>query len=162
MRSFLPRAPMIGLAVVVADQASKAFARALLPLCAAKGCPTLRVLGPVGFLRVENRGSAFGLAQGLGLWTGLALIGLALLPVIARRSGTPAGRLGAWLLLGGALANLLDRLASGGVTDLLDPGGFIVFNLADVALVFGCLLSTHTLVKATDPARRDLVGSSAP
>ena len=143
----MDRAPLIGLVVILADQLSKAAARVFLPLCEGAGCSTLRILGPVGFLRVENRGSAFGLVQGFGLWTVLAIVGLLLIPVIAARSATSGGRFGTWLLLGGAVANLLDRLIWGGVTDFLDPGGFVVFNVADVALLVGCVLSTRALAQ---------------
>ncbi|HAS09045.1 MAG TPA: lipoprotein signal peptidase, partial [Acidimicrobiaceae bacterium] len=44
----------------------------------------------------------------------------------------------AGLLLGGAVANLVDRLIGGTVVDFLDLGWWPSFNLADVALVVGC------------------------
>ena len=41
------------------------------------------------------------------------------------------------LVLGGAVANLLDRSADGIVTDYLHTGWWPTFNLADVAIVVG-------------------------
>jgi signal peptidase II len=149
MRSFKSHAPLIGLGIVAVDQGSKLLARAFVPLCDAAACETHRILGPIGFLRVENRGSALGFVQGLALWTSLALVALALVPIIGKRLSTPATRRGVWLLLGGALANAFDRVAWGGVTDFLDPGGVVVFNLADVALLIGCVLSTAALIGAS-------------
>ncbi|MCZ7669833.1 MAG: signal peptidase II [Chloroflexi bacterium] len=41
--------------------------------------------------------------------------------------------------MGGALGNLIDRLRQGYVTDFLDFGPWPVFNVADMAVVFGAL-----------------------
>ncbi|WP_406468717.1 signal peptidase II [Streptomyces sp. NBC_01594] len=43
-------------------------------------------------------------------------------------------------ILGGAIANLIDRTADGVVTDYLHTGWWPTFNLADVFIVCGCLL----------------------
>jgi signal peptidase II len=39
--------------------------------------------------------------------------------------------------LGGATSNLIDRFRHGAVIDFIDLGFWPVFNLADVAIVFG-------------------------
>lgn len=72
----------------------------------------------------------FAVVASLGLWIWLAT------------SGT--GRLMAWalgLIIGGALANGLDRLLIGGVADFFSLHAFgyywYVFNIADVAIVAG-------------------------
>ena len=46
-------------------------------------------------------------------------------------------RYGAALLLGGAVGNLLDRIRYGVVVDFLDFRVWPVFNIADIAIVFG-------------------------
>jgi signal peptidase II len=43
------------------------------------------------------------------------------------------------LLIGGAFANLADRLGDGAVTDFIDPPRWPSFNLADVAITLGAL-----------------------
>jgi signal peptidase II len=43
--------------------------------------------------------------------------------------------------LGGAFGNLMDRLRRGAVTDFIAVGSWPVFNLADVAITSGVLLS---------------------
>src|SRR5262245_44841494 len=43
------------------------------------------------------------------------------------------------LIVGGALGNLVDRVATGAVHDFI-PAGPIVFNVADVALLIGVAL----------------------
>ena len=45
------------------------------------------------------------------------------------------------LLAGGALGNLADRLRSGAVTDYIEIGSWPPFNLADVAITAGVVLS---------------------
>ncbi|MGH2959495.1 MAG: signal peptidase II, partial [Solirubrobacterales bacterium] len=49
-------------------------------------------------------------------------------------------RVAAAVVLGGALANLADRLEGGGVTDFIDIGAWPSFNLADAALMCGLLV----------------------
>ncbi len=94
---------------------------------------------------VWNRGISYGLLQseGLGRWalvvvTIAASIGLGIWMVRATR---PAVRLGLAAIVGGALGNLVDRLAYGAVVDFvhLHAGDFswYVFNVADAAIVFG-------------------------
>lgn len=94
-----------------------------------------------------NQGVAFGLFATDGpsviIVSGLATLLLATWMVHALRTDRdrlpPSWVLG--LLLGGAVANLLDRLGDGRVTDFIDLGlgayRWATFNLADVFIVFG-------------------------
>ena len=43
------------------------------------------------------------------------------------------------LLIGGALGNLIDRLAHGAVTDFIKLPAWPAFNVADMAITFGVL-----------------------
>jgi lipoprotein signal peptidase len=143
-----PRAPIVlAFLVVSIDQLTKTAARLLLPECRTHGCPQVRVLGSVELARVGNAGSALGFAQGLRVWTVLALAGLVGAGVLTRRSRDRAVVLGATLLAAGASANLADRLIAGAVTDFI-WGGPIVFNLADVALVLGAIAMTVGLYRS--------------
>jgi signal peptidase II len=57
---------------------------------------------------------------------------------------TSSGREGLWLpiglLAGGALGNLIDRIAEGAVTDFIDPPNWPAFNLADIEITVGVAL----------------------
>ena len=58
------------------------------------------------------------------------------------------------LLLGGLSGNLLDRLISGSVTDFLDfyifGYDFPIFNVGDIAIVFGVILLVIAIIKGED------------
>ena len=43
------------------------------------------------------------------------------------------------LILGGAVGNLIDRVAKGTVTDFIDPTHYPAFNIADSAIVCGVI-----------------------
>ena len=87
----------------------------------------------------------------IGLWLWLA------------RQSRPLPAMGIGLIIGGALANITDRLIHGAVADFfwLHVGRFswYVFNLADVAIVAGAAiilydsLSSDTPEKATEPRK---------
>ena len=128
------------------------MARALLPLCEVAGCPEIQLPGTVSLVHVRNAGSALGFLQGLDLWMVLGIAALVLVPMMARRILSPSGRIGLGLLVGGAAGNLVDRFLWGGVTDFIGIGGQVVINLADVALIVGCVLATRALTHATRPA----------
>lgn len=52
------------------------------------------------------------------------------------------------LILGGALGNLVDRLARGYVVDFIHVRGWPVFNVADIAVVLGVALLALTQLRA--------------
>ena len=94
---------------------------------------------------VENRGVAFSMLSGQGL--GLVLFTAALIAGIvgwlATHPWAPALlRTGLWLIAGGGLGNLYDRLTAGGVSDFIELAfvRFAVFNVADVCICVGAAL----------------------
>jgi signal peptidase II len=97
----------------------------------------------------ENTGSAFGLFRGLpGARYVLFLVGVAALVIVAgylRRADPDKPRIAAelGLLAGGALGNIIDRVAFGRVTDFVvwrvGTHEWPTFNVADAALVVGVL-----------------------
>jgi signal peptidase II len=128
-------------AVVALDAATKAAAFHL----AEEGTRT----GPL--LPVRNPKALLGLAPGSGL--GLTVVGLVLLVAfggacmrLARRGSVARWVPGAFL--GGALANLADRAATGAVHDWL-AAGVVVIDLADVAVVAAALGYAAGLLRAS-------------
>ena len=101
------------------------------------------------FVRLQNRGIAFGILNDAGsAWRTPILLAVAglLVMMLIRIARTVADRRasrGFALVIGGAIGNLVDRAAHGGVTDFVLVSFFpYVFNVADAALVIGaCILS---------------------
>lgn len=99
-------------------------------------------LGSVLTLRLShNPGIAFGLGDRLPgevvvMLTAAVTVGVA----AAALRGVWGSPLAAGLLLGGAVANLADRIVGGSVVDFLDLGWWPSFNLADAFLSVGAVL----------------------
>lgn len=140
---------IISLAVLVLDQWSKWLVEAHLPYSVAQ--PVID--GFLNLTHVRNTGVAFGLlsghgAEGGGSWT-LALLGLLALAAVVFyfRLASPSQKLlltALALIMGGALGNLVDRVAAGAVTDFIDvyvgTQHWPSFNVADSAITVGIVL----------------------
>ncbi|EFV93575.1 putative signal peptidase II, partial [Dietzia cinnamea P4] len=92
-----------------------------------------------------NSGVAFSLGDGLPAGVVLAITGLiigalAIFAWRATRTATRTVRLALALILGGAVANFIDRATDGVVTDYLHTGWFPTFNLADVFITGGAVV----------------------
>lgn len=140
---------LVSLAVLVADQWSKWGIEHHLPHFSSVSV----IPGCLNLIYVRNTGVAFGLfaARGnLAATIFLSLLGLVALTVVGlyfRRTpvSNPLLLTALSLILGGAVGNLVDRLASGGVTDFIDfyvgNWHWHTFNLADSAITIGiCLM----------------------
>lgn len=130
--------------VVGADQAAKAAVEAkLVP------GEQVDVLGPLGLTLSHNSGVAFGLAGGAG--APLVLLVVAALAIVAYLFSRDPTRPGMWvaagLLAGGAIGNLVDRIASDAVTDYVDLASWPPFNLADVAITVGVFVFALILLR---------------
>ncbi len=101
----------------------------------------------------RNSGVAFSVLAGGGAIV-FVLAALALAALIAYLSIRPE-RPWLWLptgmLIGGAIGNLIDRLASGAVTDFIKLPLWPAFNVADMSITFGVIL----LVLVLDRGRGD-------
>jgi signal peptidase II len=117
------------------------------------------------FLRLtyaRNSGIAFGLSPGflsgsLLLAITLAGSGLILVFLLTQRELGVGKSAIVGLILGGAVGNLIDRIATGEVVDFLDVGigstRWPVFNIADSAVVVGVVLYVLTDKRhQTEPA----------
>jgi signal peptidase II len=113
--------------------------------------------GPVTIHHIENRGAAFGLFPQLQVVFLVVAAAVALYILVAgRRFGPgvfPQVLLGC--VLGGAIANALDRFVQGYVVDFIDLQRWPVFNVADMAIVIGILLGVLTLRTSPPAPRRD-------
>jgi signal peptidase II len=131
----------VALAVLAADQASKAWVLSVLP----ERSP-LELLPVLDLTLVWNKGITFGLFNGDATVSALLLVAVALAVVVAlilwlRRaeSALVAAAIGA--IAGGAIGNVIDRVRFGAVVDFIHAHAFgwswYVFNVADAAIVCG-------------------------
>lgn len=113
-------------------------------------------------IRGENRGGLFGLLQGSAPLLALLSIGVIVALVIYHEreqvSRVTPLTVGIGLLIGGALGNLIDRLAFGYVLDFIDIGigslRFWTFNIADAAISLGIVtLLVDTLWRSRNTVR---------
>lgn len=136
------------LALVVADQVTKALVRRTLDLHESISLiPDLLAL-----TRVHNTGAAFGMFNAMdfpGKTLLLTLIATAAMAGVAWYAmsipvGDRLARLGVASILGGAIGNLIDRATAGYVLDFVDASWqgwhFWAFNVADAAITVGVIL----------------------
>ncbi len=106
-----------------------------------------KFLPGVNLVHVQNSGVAFGFFSGGGaLVLILTLAALsALVAYFLLRPTRPGLWLPTGLLVGGAIGNLIDRLANGSVTDFIKLPLWPAFNVSDMAITFGVLALVYVL-----------------
>lgn len=114
--------------------------------------------GPLDLRLAHNRGVAFGLGSRAPTWlvfvaTTTIAVGIA---VAAWRGRFPSP-IAAGLLVGGALANVADRLEAGTVVDMFYLGWWPTFNVADVGVTVGGALLVLSAFRAARQDDHDLV-----
>lgn len=136
-------------ATVAVDQATKAIARGTLE----RGrIHDLAAGGQVAVGHIQNRGSAYGLIDHLPAWApaiGTAVVGGAFLALNRGTTRPVLAGIGAGLVIGGGLGNVIDRVHQGHVTDFIhttDAFGF--YNGADVALNAGLAIGLGAILFA--------------
>ncbi|HAF67949.1 MAG TPA: signal peptidase II [Acidimicrobiaceae bacterium] len=144
-----PRSLWIALSavfVIAADQWSKYWAVDAL------SDRTIDVVWKLRFHLTGNTGFAFSTGQGLGPVLGVvALVVVVVLWRMRSRFSGAVSTLSLGLVLGGACGNLIDRAlrtpgwGRGAVVDFIDLQFWPVFNVADMAIVFGVLLLSITM-----------------
>lgn len=125
--------PICAAALILVDQATKGLARAWLS-------EPLYLFDKVGLALVKNTGGLFGLfsdSNVLLVWLSVTVLGL------LSWAGTVAKERSQRVLIAIAgaviVSNLIDRVALGYVTDMIQLGSWPVFNLADAALTLAVL-----------------------
>ena len=136
---------VIAAIVIALDQLSKAAIVATMQL------GDVRVLTPFfDIVRAHNPGAAFSFLRDASGWQrwffiGLGLVAAAFIVWMLMKNGQQ--RLFGWalsLILGGALGNVIDRIARGHVIDFIQvhwhDAYFPAFNVADSAITVGAML----------------------
>jgi signal peptidase II len=134
----------VSVLVIAADQATKAAV--LAAIREGDGWPVTRFFSLV---LTYNTGAAFSfLASGSGwqrwLFAAIAVVAAFVIVMLLRRGGSAVYCAGLALILGGALGNLVDRVALGRVIDFLlfhyAGWSYPAFNVADSAITTGAAL----------------------
>jgi signal peptidase II len=114
-----------------------------------------KFLPGVKLVHVRNTGVAFGFfSEGGAVVLAFTFIALGvLLTYFVRRPTRPWLWVPTGLLIGGALGNLIDRLANGAVTDFIKPPLWPAFNVADMSLTCGVLALLWVLEGSRGDAR---------
>lgn len=131
-------------AAVIADQLTKQLVGRTLALG-----ESVDIVGPFSIHHVQNSGIAFGLfASRTSIVIGVTAIAVGAMLVFFARSARrhPVLPVALGLVLGGSIANLIDRVRLGHVTDFLDVVAWPAFNLADTFIVVGVAILFATLV----------------
>ena len=135
--SAFARAGLVAAIVLGLDQLTKHTIAAGIAAGDAK-----KFLPGVTLVHVRNTGVAFSIFSGGGAFVLVfTLFALALLVgYFVRHPERPMLWLPTGMLVGGALGNLIDRVANGAVTDFIKLPHWPAFNVADMSITFGVLV----------------------
>jgi signal peptidase II len=128
---------VVALVVTAIDAATKVWARHDL------AHHSVQVVGLIWFRLEYNSGISFSINSSGPIVTTIATLVIAVVVVLV---GVNANRglptIGFGLLIGGGVANVIDRLAATPhrVTDFIAVSSFPVFNAADIAITFGFIV----------------------
>ena len=137
----------IAAVAAVLDRITKAASRVI---AAGESLPLIP--GLVNARPVSNTGMAFSMFSGktamLTVLTVLLVVGLTAWLVIRPDQQTKLMRTGLWMVVGGGLGNIYDRLLYGHVIDFieLDFVRFAIFNVADVFICVGVGLAALGMI----------------
>lgn len=132
----------VATAVVVLDHLTKLVIVLTMPV--GRSVPVIEDVFHI--THVRNPGAAFGLLRGVpGILALAGLIGVVVFVVVFLRDPPAVIGLGAALVAGGALGNLIDRIVRdfpfhGTVVDFVDLRVWPAFNIADMAISVGAVV----------------------
>ena len=129
--------------MVVLDQLFKWLAKIFLYDLPGRTHPVIKDVFHLTY--IENRGAAFGLFDGKGIFLILltsAIIAGCVLLLLLEKIKSPFLMWSIGLVIGGGIGNLIDRLFRHYVIDYLDFRliNFAVFNFADCCVVIGTIM----------------------
>jgi signal peptidase II len=160
---------LLAFAVLALDQWSKWLVEVHLPQLGT----TEVIPGVLNFTHIKNTGVAFGLFAAHGdaaqtaILSGVGLLALGVVLLYFWRTPREEVLLltSLALVLGGAVGNLVDRLAAGGVTDFIDfyigAWHWHTFNVADSAITIGLVLMAWDALRPRARSRPALVTGEA-
>jgi signal peptidase II len=125
----------VAFVVLVLDRLTKYYAYTVLQM----GGPIPVISGVLRLAYSQNNDAAFGLLQHQRVFFIVVTVAL-VAGIIVYINTNPVDRwqlLALGLLTGGALGNLVDRIARGFVVDFIDLSFWPTFNVADSAIVIG-------------------------
>ncbi len=143
------RAALIAAVVVGLDQLTKHLVVDGIPVGESR-----KFLPAISLVHVRNTGVAFSLFSGGGALV-LAFTIVAMVAVVgylALRPDRPWLWVPTGMLVGGAIGNLIDRIANGAVTDFIKLPDWPAFNVADMSITLGVLALLWVL---EGPRRRE-------
>src|ERR687890_1204407 len=155
-RASLLWAAAIAVAVFFIDQGLKSLVENSMRV----GESISLVPGFLDLTYIKNDGGAFGILGGsrLLLLAGSTVAVVVVLWLLLSGRPTRLATVGCGLILGGAAGNLLDRLASGEVTDYVHFSFWYIFNAADAAIVVGVGLLLLSALRPERAGQRPAVG----
>ncbi len=132
----IARAALVAVVVLALDQLAKHTIASGIDAGEVK-----KFLPGINLVHVRNTGVAFSIFSGGGtLVLVFTLAALALLVgYFARHPDRPYLWIPTGMLVGGAVGNLIDRIANGAVTDFIKLPHWPAFNVADMSITFGVL-----------------------
>lgn len=147
----------IAAAAVIIDQLSKHLVRTADAGRILLSSVDMHILwqlpGVVALRRVENTGMAFSMFTGnalaLAILSLILVLGLSLWLILRPDEQSRLLRAGLWLIVGGGIGNLIDRVVLGSVTDFIEVlfVNFAVFNLADIFICIGAFIAALALIR---------------
>ena len=138
--------PLIGAFVIVLDQFTKYLVRANM-----QPGDRIPVIGDwMSIYYVQNTGTAFSMFrdnQFVTVFLTSVLIILCIVFIVKEaRDGKRLIPVLFTFVAAGGISNMIDRLTLGYVTDMISCGSFAVFNVADIGVTCGCILTMITLL----------------
>ena len=137
---------LIGALLIALDQITKYMVRANM-----QPGDRIPVIGNwMSIYYVQNTGTAFSMFAGnrfVTIFLTSALIILCIIFIV--KEGSEKVSLIPVLftfVAAGGISNMIDRLALGYVTDMISCGKFAVFNVADIGVTCGCILTMIALI----------------
>ena len=133
--------PLIAALIIAADQITKYMVRSGMEVG-----DQIPILG--NWLRlyyVQNTGTAFSMFAGNRfvtiVLTSIMIIVCLIFAYKEFKSGHSLVTLLLVFIASGGISNMIDRLSLGYVTDMISCGSFAVFNVADIFVTSGCMLT---------------------